>query len=121
MTHDTLNGHFRPYLPTHVMHPCRIALKNINNYTWLCIYLGQLCEEFKYRFGHQHVCEEHYTKFYSQPNYIFEEPDFPQCMPDEFKNDNTIEAYRAYYRAKRFDFLLRGMYQYTNRNQPDWL
>lgn len=121
MTHDTINGKQRPYLPTHTMHPCRIALRNVNNYIWLSIYLGELCKEFEYRFGHKHACEEHYFRFYSQPSSMTFETDFPQCMPDEFKCPSTIEAYRAYYRAKYFDFMLDGMHKYTNRNKPIWL
>lgn len=121
MTHDTLNGLYRPYLPTHTMHPCRISLRNINNYSWLCIYLGQLCNEFRHRFSHSHACEEFYNAFYSQSNVLLSDPIFPQCMPDEFKCDDTVEAYRAYYRAKYFDFMLNCMSQYTNREKPVWL
>ena len=121
MTHDTLNGLTRPFLPTHTMHPCRLALRDINSYNWLCIYLGQLCAEFRYRFGHRHAWEDQYDLFYSQPRILTADPMFPQCMPDEFMCSDTVEAYRSYYRAKRFDFMLNNMAKYTNRSQPDWL
>lgn len=121
MTHDTLNGLQRPYLPTHVMHPCRVSLRNVNNYTWLCIYLGRLCEEFRYRFARPHACEEHFLAFYANHGALTSDPTFPQCMPDEFMCNDTVEAYRAYYRAKRFDFMLNGIAQYTKRHEPYWM
>jgi len=40
----------------------------------------------------------------------------PQCMPDEFKCDDYVEAYRAYYKVEKAAFL-----DYTNSQQPAWL
>jgi len=40
----------------------------------------------------------------------------PQCMPDEFKCDDYVEAYRAYYRKDKAHIL-----KWTNREQPDWI
>ena len=42
----------------------------------------------------------------------------PQCMPGEYKDEDTVTAYRAYYRHKR-DV---GIVTYgRGRETPDWL
>jgi hypothetical protein len=121
MTHDTLNGKIRPYRPTLKYHPCRVLLANEANYNWLCRYFQYICTEFKYRFDHSHACEYYYNKFYSMPIQLSSEPNFPQCMPNEFKCPNTIDAYRAYYKSKYKDFMQRSIAKYTKRCKPLWL
>ena len=39
----------------------------------------------------------------------------PQCMPDEYKQVDTVQAYRAYYTQAKRDLLT-----YTNRATPEW-
>lgn len=120
MTTDVLHGCDRPYKPTHINHPCRLALENVNNYSWLCRYFKCICNEFVYRFGHHHVCETYCDMYYHQPMHICN-PTFPQCMPDVFKRSSVIAGYRAYYQNKYHLFSLRGIAGYTGRMVPYWL
>lgn len=40
----------------------------------------------------------------------------PKVMPDEYQSDDTLSAYRNYYRCAKADILA-----YTNRPIPNWL
>lgn len=39
-------------------------------------------------------------------------------MPDEFKNDDVVFAYRSYYKYKS---KIMKSFKYTNSNKPYWL
>lgn len=41
---------------------------------------------------------------------------FAQAMPDIYKCENVVRAYRSYYVNQK-----AGLLKYTNRNQPWWL
>jgi len=41
---------------------------------------------------------------------------FAQAMPDEYKHDDAVVAYRAYYINEKANLLT-----YTKRDQPTWL
>ena len=121
MTHDVLNGLPRPYRPTHTNHPCRLSLYNINNYLWLVRYFYVICKEFKFRFDHDHACWDYYLEYYLRLNQNGDDPQFPQCMPIEFKRDTPLDGYRAYYKYKVDTFMQRGICKYTRRDTPYWL
>jgi len=40
---------------------------------------------------------------------------FKQCMPDQYKSDDAIEAYRAYYMGEK-----RNMANWKKRQAPEW-
>ena len=76
-----------------------------------------LGEEYTKRYGKQHLtiskCRD---VLYTFPKHIsnqaFSQP--PQCMPDECKKDNTIQAYQEFYKAHKREFA-------TWKNQtPHW-
>jgi hypothetical protein len=49
---------------------------------------------------------------------MFPEGEFcepPQCMPDEYKGKDTVEAYRNYYRIAK-----RDICKWNHSEQPDW-
>jgi hypothetical protein len=41
---------------------------------------------------------------------------FAQAMPDEYKHDDAVVAYRAYYINEKANLL-----RYTKRERPSWL
>jgi hypothetical protein len=47
-----------PYRPTHMHHPCQVALDNPHNFTWLVSHFKALCEEYTYRTGKHHKCSQ---------------------------------------------------------------
>ncbi len=88
------------YKQAYVNHPCTIwARKSSENYKWLYQHFLALGLEYKYRYGKNHAS---IVKL-GMP--LFATPDniqlgditpFAQAMPEEYKNDNPIVAYRNY-------------------------
>ena len=125
-THDILCGKERPLKPTHRNHPCRVCLSEEDNYKWLVTYMRGMLNEYYHRFHKFHAYESLWNRFYANDmldvSRHSEYRSFPQCMPDEWKRDDTVEAYRLYYRWKKFDFSMRNIStKYTNREKPEWL
>ena len=90
-----------PYKSTHKNHPSTLwAGQSAQNYEWLYRHFVALCEEYKKRYGKEHLS---YTKCKDKVNML---PggmletgltEMPQCMPDEYKDDCSIQAYWNYY------------------------
>lgn len=103
----------------------------------MTLWVGECRENFMWALDHGIAIGKEYTRRYGRDHAstqvlrdikdaYFRNSDYnklkwrittpPQCMPDEFKCDNYVDAYRAYYRTEKAAFL-----DYTNREQPDWL
>lgn len=98
----------RLYKPTHKNHPCVLwAAESEQNFIWLC-YLGlALGREYTSRFGkvHKSISVIEYCKSWSfiLPNIDLSKP--PQCMPEQYREESTVMAYRNYYKSeKRFPY-----------------
>lgn len=98
-----------PYKRTHWNHPCaKWARESLFNYNWLInhgVYLGH---EFYYRYGHDHKC---YNDILWAANNAYrikfpqiEMTPFAQCMPDKYKQEDAVQAYRAYYIGEKNRF-----------------
>jgi hypothetical protein len=90
------------YRSTHKNHPSAVwARESALNYKWLYRHFLALCDEYCYRYGKIHLSETKLADaLWFTPTSIDHNVQFtcpPQCMPDEFKADNTILAYRQYY------------------------
>lgn len=108
------------YLMSHPFHPCTVwTIQNSSNYEWLLLYFEAILAEFEYRFGKPHKSVELLPLLKNFPLNIRNGTllDNVHCMPDEFKTDNTVEAYRSYYRSKQ----VLMQFSYTNRKPPEWL
>ena len=90
-----------PYKLAHKNHPCTIWVReNSLHYDWLYEHMIALGNEYEYRYGKKHLsitkCK---VPLANQPENIphepFEQP--PQCMPDEYKDKCSIQAYWNYY------------------------
>ena len=108
------------YKPAHVKHPStRWARENQVQYEWLYRHFVALCDEYTHRYGKVHMTDQKLRKKLadtpsSLPKGEFSDP--PQCMFDDVKiEENTVEAYRNYYRVYK-----RGFARWTGRNVPDW-
>ena len=150
-TQDRLEGLTEGrYKATHVNHPCRRCLDAEANRFWLRVHLMGLLEEYTFRFGRVHKCQEmfdnlwrlydskadptlsrldretvielalYYAGFYS----------FPECVPPEF--DSTELTGTIYYPAIRgvvvayreyYKYKKRTLkrWKYTRREEPAWL
>ena len=107
------------YKASHVNHPSNIWTRaSSENYAWLYEMWSHLHEEFKSRYGKEHLS---YTKLKDvlqhSPTNIdntpFTQP--TQAMPDDVKDDDSIVAYRNYYIKYKKHFAV-----WKNRKQPDW-
>ncbi len=90
------------YKSTHKNHPSAVwARSSVDNYNWLFRHFLALCDEYSYRYGKTHKSDEKFRSvlFFSPANIStlesFTPP--PQCMPDDYKDANTIIGYRKYY------------------------
>lgn len=88
------------YRKTHVNHPCAIwARESTENYRWLVALGLCLCQEYTYRYGKKHKTEDHLTWLAANtpPLPTMDRTPFRMAMPDEFKCEDPVLAYQAYY------------------------
>jgi hypothetical protein len=96
------NNSYIPYKKAHYNHPsskwCR---NNSSQYYWLFNHMSALGEEYTKRYGKKHLS---ITKCFDAlkdcpigmpVDSEFNQP--PQCMPDEYKNKCSVQAYWNYY------------------------
>lgn len=109
-----------PYRITHKNHPCVLwAEKSPPNFDWLYLHARALAAEYTYRYGKVHKSEtaidwcgnNRVTKLLSD----FTKPAL--AMPDAYKDDNPVVAYRRYYNEhKRYVMNMK----WTRREPPEW-
>ncbi len=97
-------GSEAPYKPTHANHPCvQWAGDTLPNYQWLVDHGLALSAEYTYRYGRVHACETHLERLRTAPRGLVgvgcSPP--PQCVPEQFKQADTVQAYREYYLAEK--------------------
>jgi hypothetical protein len=90
-----------PYKAAHKNHPSTVwARQSGENYTWLYRHMMELGREYERRYGKKHLsiikCEDPLSIL---PGGILETglTKMPQCMPDEYKDKCSIQAYWNYY------------------------
>lgn len=117
-TVHSLCGNSTTYKPTHPKHPCTIwARESVNNYKWLLAHAKALCSEYTFRYGKVHKTQ---AIIDNELSIIPNIPDIPltkfvQAMPDKYKEEDPVEAYRAYYICEKGSFA-----QWKKRNPPNW-
>ena len=93
--------------------------QSLENYVWLYNLFTSLCDEYTHRYDKIHMTDTKLRELLKQPPQFLESKGFtppPQCMPDEYKNLDTVKAYRQYYLGEKKDFL-----NYTKREKPEWI
>lgn len=103
-------------------HPSAIWVRDsVEHYSWLCKLGKYLCDEYRYRFGvtKKHSCEEHILWLSKNIPIGFlsngwKQP--PQAMPDEYKQEDSVAAYKAYYLGPK-----KRLLKYTKREIPFWI
>lgn len=108
-----------PYRGGYHRHPCTVwAGESKANFIWLAHHGHEICLEYTRRFRKIHSCEKPIIKMILMMNkipYSKGQTQFPQCMPDEYKNSSDpVEAYRDYYMSKHFAKWKKG------RLEPAW-
>jgi hypothetical protein len=90
-----------PYKQAHLNHPSTVwTRENSLHYDWLYEHMLALGDEYNKRYGKKHLsiikCLDPLAKHPDNiPHEPFEQP--PQCMPDEYKDKCSIQAYWNYY------------------------
>ena len=109
-----------PYKSTHPHHPCtRWAGDTSTNFDWLCMHGLALCDQYYFRYQKIHACQKPIDEM-RRANLAHEvlpigdQTPFSQAVPDVFKSDNAVKAYRSYYKTKHFAKWKMG------RSAPAW-
>ena len=112
--------------PTHKNHPSAVWVRQSRLHYDYVNALGRcLSKEFYRRYGHHHKSGQLFDgelayapkPMYSMP-LTWQDP--PQCMPDEYKQDDTVLAYQAYYRHKQ-SIMSMAWYKGENHFTPNFM
>ena len=108
------------YKSAYKNHPMTVWVReNMPNFYWALTHGLAIGKEYTHRYGKHHkstavllemrdtFMDEHdHYKFYTPP---------PQCMPDEYKHEDTVTAYRNYYFGAKKSFA-----KWAYSDTPDW-
>ena len=109
------------YKASFVGHPCtQWTMENQKNYYWLAEHAYALCREYTYRYkGKEHKAQDmiSYMRYRKPANIKISESmtPFAQAMPDQYKREDAVEAYRAYYLGEK-----TGFAEWKNTDTPTW-
>jgi hypothetical protein len=107
------------YKLSHKNHPCSKWVRtSLSNYKWLCELGIEICMEYTYRYGKIHKCQkiiEDLSKNLPDIEDIgFIQP--YQAMPDVYKDEDSVEAYRQYYIFEK-----NHIHSWKKRKIPDFI
>lgn len=104
---------------TMINHPCTIwTRETVENYQWLWVHTNELLYQYNARYNKDHTytnlvrqtlvnCPQNLQRIKLTP--------FAQAMPDQYKNQDTAEAYRQYYIHEKSRFA-----KWKMGNTPLW-
>ena len=105
------------YKLTHKNHPCAVWVReSLDNWLYLYELALDLYTEYLHRFTKPSHKSGDVILGLEIPNLpkIGLTP-FPQAMPDTYKNDNVVAAYRSYFNGEK-----QNLAKWTNREKPNW-
>ena len=110
-----------PYKQAHLNHPSTVwARRSRTTYMWLYDHMIALGKEYTKRYGKEHLTIIKCRDFLATPPANIQGDEWvdpPQCMPDEFKQECSVSAYRHFYNVdKRRSFKC----VWTDREEPQW-
>lgn len=116
-----LNNVKAPYKSCHIKHPCTLwLLQSMDNIDWLLIHTKALFREYTIRYNKQHKsekvldwCIENKNKLNISYNGL---TSFAQAMPEQYKNQNAVIAYRTYYINDKLKIA-----QWPVDKKPEWV
>tara|TARA_E500000305_G_C3877402_1_gene168072 strand:+ start:83 stop:574 length:492 start_codon:yes stop_codon:yes gene_type:complete len=106
------------YKATHKNHPSTVWTRaSSGNYNWHFDLFKSMLGEYTFRYGKLHKCMDLFRSLENWPTNIprkeFTPP--PQCMPEEYKCEDTVQAYRNYYMGEK-----SGFAKWKAREVPTW-
>ena len=107
------------YKKAYLNHPCSIWTRECSqNYSWLYAHFLALGTEYTYRYGKTHKSVDRLSRALAQlPGNIplNAMTPVPQAMPDQYKNNDPVKAYRDYcINEKTYAKWEKG------RDKPEW-
>lgn len=107
------------YKVAHLNHPCtKWVRESLSNFYWLYDLTFYLNLEYRKRFNHTYN-HKSFDIIDNFPEYTGIDKGltpFAQAMPNEYKNNDTVIAYRNYYRSEK-----SHLFNWKNRDKPEWL
>jgi uncharacterized heparinase superfamily protein len=113
-----LSGGDSPYKTTHKNHPCTVWVReSLSNWCWLRDLTLALNEEYCYRYDktidHKSAA---IVKKIKEPNINdIGLTEFAQAMPEQYKNEDVVKAYRNYYIGEKSNIA-----KWKKRERPEW-
>lgn len=116
--HLELDGIQVAYKSTHKNHPSTVWVRSsARHYRWAHQHMMELGREYTRRYGKEHKTTAEHGKalealpvnldpLFGNADRGFVDP--PQCMYDECKRDDTVQAYQVYYNAKADEWAAKG-------------
>lgn len=115
-----LRGFDGPYKITHKNHPVtQWVAKHPANWAWLVSHARFMCEEYRCRYNKVHKCEDlineldsrstkiwHDSRYEDHSDFWAQHTAFVQCVPEQYKQSNAVDAYRAYYIGDKSKFAI---------------
>jgi hypothetical protein len=116
------SGSQAPYKRAHVNHPStKWVRESIQHYRWLINHGLEICSEFTKRYGKHHktqdVLEWLRDNEPSLNNNGFTPP--PQCMPEQYRDIDTITAYKTFYIEDKVK--IKNLSWKKLNNKPNWV
>ena len=112
------------YKVAYTKHPCTLkCINNRSNFRWVLDLAENLAKEYEFRFDKTHASARILPEIRRYINTIPDGPlEFAQAMPDEYKNQCPVTAYRTYYKKDKI-YMKNGKYMavYTSRPIPEFL
>ena len=90
----------KPLRGGYANHPCtRWCGESLANFEWAAEHAIALSGEYRFRYGKTHSCEAGIIQMANMNNLIpsGDITPFAQAMPDHYRSQDPVEAYRRYY------------------------
>ena len=117
------HGMSAAYRPTHARHPSVLwAGDSAAHFRWLRRFGKALCREYSFRYGRRHRSEgvlDGLPRDPPIPDVGWRDP--PQAMPEKYRRDDAVAAYRAYYRGDKSIFPGKGPATWRGRRVPAFM
>lgn len=101
---DPDTDHSKIYKRTHINHPCAVWVRQSSkHYRYVFDLLKACLFEYERRYGKIHKTKSLINYLSGVPNNLKDNGwvDPPQCMPDKYKQDDTILAYQSYFNGEK--------------------
>jgi len=99
-------------------HPCtRWCGDSKENFKWAYQHALELCNQYSTRYGKTHSCQGGIEQLSTMDTLIPSTSltPFAQAMPDQYKDNDAVKAYRNYYLGEKKSFA-----KWKNGNTPSW-